>query len=76
MDNTSSVTATTALERKLKEIQAGRKHENAGKEEQLQALTEHQAQIEQELKRLAVVYSKEDMPCYLPDQLISESSYS
>jgi hypothetical protein len=62
------------LERKLREIQEGQRKEHEGTDETIATLTTHKEEIEEELKRLAMLYAKNSIPAHLLDQLIEEQN--
>lgn len=64
------------LERKLLEIQAGQKEENRGKEESRETILAHKAELEAELKSLALLYTNPAMPKHIVDELIAEKSHA
>ena len=62
------------LERKLRETQANQYKEHEGTDATIATLTGHKQQIEEELRRLAMLYARNTMPSHLLDQLIAEQN--
>jgi hypothetical protein len=64
------------LERKLREIQAGQREENRGKEAAQGTILKHKEELEADLKSLGALYLNPAMPKHIVDELIAEKSHA
>lgn len=62
------------LKRKLEEIQSEQNNANKGMDESLETLRTHKRTMEEELKRLGMLYAKQAMPTHLLDDLIAQQT--
>jgi recombinase/recombinase-like zinc beta ribbon protein len=63
------------LERKLREIQNGQRERMGSKQQAVDTLYAHEAEIEEELKRLGSLYAKQGMPSRIVDELIAQEGH-
>jgi hypothetical protein len=70
----SDIANPTILQRKLLEIQAGQQSDHSRITETIASLSQHKATIEEELRRLAMLFAQQQLPQNLIQQLIGEQN--